>query len=354
MFGPHHYVPVLKVKQGEKAALLAVASSLQQRITPLLEIVKRKPDKAPTVEKHLDTAFKRLGASVQDYPRCFLDARAITPDGPSAAAQAFQRASSEGIAYVPVTGVTRLVDVEAALAHRDRGLALRLTREEFESGELNDKLGEFIDAHNLVPEETDLVVDLGSVDDLVPAGVEALAAGFLAEVPNQERWRTLTMSACAFPLGMGGVERHSHALVERADWVAWRDGLHGCRQSVARLPSYSDGCIQHPRGVEDFDFRTMQVSASIRYAASDAWLLIKGESTRIAPPGEQFPQLATRLVYGTYRERFSGEDHCEGCRGMKAAADGRPRLGSAAVWRRLGTIHHITSVVEALAGLPWP
>ena len=98
----------------------------------------------------------------------------------------------------------------------------------------------------------------------------------------------------------------------------------------------------------------MSVSATIRYAVADAWLLIKGQSIRIVLPSEQFPQLATRLVYGTYRDSYSGEDHCEGCRGMKAAADGQPNLGSAGAWRRLGTIHHITSVVEGLCRLPWP
>ena len=39
---------------------------------------------------------------------------------------------------------------------------------------------------------------------------------------------------------------------------------------------------------------------------------------------------------------------------MKAAADDAAGLGSAEVWRRLGTIHHITTVVEELGALPWP
>jgi len=45
-FGPHHYVPVLKVKRGEKAALQSISANDQARIAPLLEIVERKPDKA--------------------------------------------------------------------------------------------------------------------------------------------------------------------------------------------------------------------------------------------------------------------------------------------------------------------
>lgn len=106
-------------------------------------------------------------------------------------------------------------------------------------------------------------------------------------------------------------------------------------------------------GVEGFDPRIMQVSASIRYTLPERWLLIKGESTRLTPPSMQFPRLATQLVYGHLQRHFAGAEHCAGCTAMKAAADGESGLGSAEVWRRLGTIHHITRVMQDLAVLPW-
>ena len=124
---------------------------------------------------------------------------------------------------------------------------------------------------------------------------------------------------------------------------------------LERLPTFSDCAIQHPTGVEGFDFRYMQVSASIRYASTDDWLLLKGESTRFNPAINQFPQLATRLVYGQLQRDFAGAQHCEGCQMAKDSADGRRGLGSAEVWRKIGTIHHITTVVQDdLASLPWP
>ena len=350
-FGPRHYIPILKIKRGEKKALQAIEDPIRQRITPLLEIVERT-DKA--LDEHLKTAFKDLADSVRPYSRCFLDAREIAPDGPAAAAEVFQQASSAGIAFTPVTGITRSADVAAALSHRTQGVALRLTRDEFEAGHITGSLGSFMSQHGLAPEEADLIVDLGAVDDLVVDGVSALTDAFLAEVPDHTRWRTFTVSACAFPRSMGGVGQHSHDLVERAEWIAWRDNLHSRRQSLRRLPTFSDCAIQHPLGVERFDFRTMQVSAAVRYAEEDAWLLIKGESTRRKPPSEQFPILATQLVYGHLRSHFAGATHCDGCAGMKAAADGAPKRGSAEAWRRLGTIHHITTAVLALESLPWP
>ena len=87
-FGPDPYVPILKVKRAEKAALGQLSPVLRPRITPLLEIVERKEKQ---IEEHLETAFKNLAENVKGYPRCFLDARESEPDGPAAAVAVFGR-----------------------------------------------------------------------------------------------------------------------------------------------------------------------------------------------------------------------------------------------------------------------
>lgn len=351
-FGANHYVPILKAKQGEKAALSRVAGGLVSRITPLLEIVERQDGKG--IDAHIQTAFKGLAQAVSAYPRCFIDTREIATDGATAARAVFARAKADGIVFTPVTGVTRSVDITPALDHRDHGLALRLTRQEFEAGSLSSAIPAFLSTHNLSAAEVDLIVDLGPVEEMVVDGIAALTMAFMADVPDHLTWRTFTVSASAFPVSMGGVERHSHDLVERADWIAWRDHLHAARHALTRLPTFSDYGIQHPLGVEGFDFRFMQVSAAIRYTKAGHWLLVKGESTRSVAPSSQFPALATRLVYGHLQQHFAGTGHCRGCLSMKAAADGVGGLGSAGVWRQLGTIHHLSTVMDGLQSLAWP
>lgn len=178
--------------------------------------------------------------------------------------------------------------------------------------------------------------------------------GFLAEVPEPTRWRTLTLSGCAFPKSMGEVPRLGAMPFGRLEWAAWRDCLFSNRRHLRRLPTFSDCAIQHSSGVEGFDPRTMRPSAAVRYALGDDWLLIKGVSTKARPAKEQFPDLANRLVYGDLRDHFAGEHHCHGCAEIKRAADGGLRLGSPGVWRFIGTVHHLTLAVQALSALPWP
>jgi len=353
IFGPQHYVPVLKLKEGEKAALRSINDSLRARMTPFLEVVVRNPEKAPTLAGHINTAFKGLARSVEPYDRCFLDTRELADDDADAASRIFARAADEGITFTPVTGISRVADVDAAMKHAKAGVALRLTREEFEAGGLRGHLDRFLRMHSLKPENIDLFLDVGAVDDMISHGIAALATAFLAEVLDHKRWRTFTLSGCAFP-GVVPVERNSHAKVDRAEWLAWRDGIYARRDSVTRVPTFSDTAIQHPRGVEGFVFGVMDVSAVIRYTRPESWLLIKGEGTQKTPLKAQYPGLAKQLVHGHLKGEFAASNHCIGCAGVSAAARKAPGLGAPGVWRRLGTIHHITMVIEGLRALSWP
>ena len=351
IFGANHYVPVLKTKRGEKRALQLIEPSLHAQITPLLEVVEIVENKS--LEEHLKTTFDGLAESVQPYPRCFLDPRELRELGAVAYDAVFSCARQRGMRFTPVTGMSRGPHVSLAIQYGWNGAALRLTREDLEGGALRPQVTDFMRDNSLKLAETDLILDLGAIGDFVPEGAARLSEAFLNEVPNIREWRTLTLSGCAFPLSMRGVETGSSAVCERSEWLSWKY-LCGMGPGLARLPTFSDCAIQRPEGVEGFDFRLMDVSAVVRYSLIEDWLLIKGQSTRRVPAKHQFPDLATRLVYGHLRRFFFGANHCSGCKQAKDAADGAPGFGSAEVWRRLGTVHHITTVIEALSHLPLP
>lgn len=350
------YVPVLKLKPGEKQALRRLPASVASSVVPLFEIIVRagKPDEEPpTIEEHLDKALNDLADAVGGVPYFFLDCREIAGDGPDAAQQAFQRAAHPSTLFpkpfVPVTSVTRTVDVAAALSHAKHGLALRISKEEFEAGILNSAIPTFLKAHGLQASNTDLIIDLGAVDHMVGPGVEALSQAFLADIPHPTSWRSLIVSACDFPSSLGDIDANSHERVARTAWACWRDDLYSKRTKVSRLPTFSDCGIQHRDGVEGVDFTKIKPSAAIRYAETEAWFLTKGVNIR-DNGGGQFRDLAQVVIDQTGAQA----SHCGGCHGLHEAAENADGYGALQKWRELGTLHHITLTVENLAALPWP
>ena len=352
-FGIHHYVPVLKVKLGEKQALADLAPSMRQHVTPLLEVVERNSE--TPLETHLHTAFTKLRPAVAGLERYFIDTREIAADGPIASGSVYGRCLEQGVAFTPVTGLTRPGDVATGLRAKGRnGIALRVARSEFEQQDVPTEVTAFLKSHRLSPDETDFILDLGAVDDMVEDGVAEMARAFLHQVPEPRSWRTLSLIGCAFPLSMKLVARDSHAHTARMEWNAWRDSVYLHASEFARVPTFGDCVIQHTKGVEGFNPKTMQGSAAIRYALGNEWLLLKGRGTRKASTKIQMPKLARELVAGGLRVHFRGPDHCAGCRRIQEAAGGAPGAGSLMTWRRIGTVHHITTTVEAIQRLHAP
>ncbi len=350
----NQYFPILKVKRGEKTALESIAPSLHNRITPLLEFVECSVEQSPSA--HLTNAFRDLVNCTKYYQRCFIDTRELSTlsRADNIAATVFTRAEQMGIAFVPVTSVSRSHDVEPAIRFKDRGIALRLSQAELENGNLNRDIIRFVDKHTLAPESIDLIMDLGAVDTMIVDGICAMSESFLSAVPYHSKWRTFVLSACSFPKKLSAVKRDSSGNFERSEWLSWRDNFYRNRHSLTRLPLFSDCAIQHPSGVEGFDFRIHPVSAAIRYAQEESWLIIRGVSTKTPSKSakEQFPRLADRLYSGSLKDLYLGSDHCEGCASIKKASIGHKGFGSPEIWRRIGTIHHLTTVLQQLSSLP--
>ena len=352
-FGLNHYVPALKLKAGEKDALAILSSTIKQRITPILQVVERVGPKP--IDKHIETAFKKILPAVTGLSRFFIDPMEIASAGPPAAKSVFAECAKLGVPFTPVAAPSRPSNLTLAAiqAPGRSGLAVRVTRADFESGALAAFPG-YLAAHSISAVETDLIVDLGPVEDMIADGIAALAEAFISSVPHIAQWRTLTLLASAFPMSMRHVDKDSHDYVERAEWQAWRNNLRKAGPSLPRPPTFGDWGIQHPVGVENFDPVKMQGSAAIRYATGVNWLLIKGRGTRKLSPGKQMPGLAAQLTTGALKKSFAGRSHCAACALIVAAANGAPSLAGLTKWRQIGTAHHITTTVEAIQNLPSP
>ena len=353
MFETVRYVPVLKCKRGEKKALEQLAVEVKASILPFLEIVEMK--EGTHLRDHIKTSFHSLDLALPPGFEFFLDPMEVSRVHPEAAASIFNTAARADLTFIPVTGINRTSEEKAAAMRFGvpRGVCLRIGRKELEQGRVSAGLSAFAKEGGADLSRSDLFLDMGPIENLVVPGVVAMARAFISSVPEIRAWRRVILSGSAFPRSMGILGPNEYDHVARTEWVAWRDEILGGALQGDRVPTFSDCGIQHPLGVEGFDPRLMAVSAVVRYAEGDSWLLVKGRSTRKVRPGLQFPRLARLLSSGGRLEsHYAGPSHCHGCNDIEACAQGQPHLGSAEVWRRIGTVHHITTVVEQLAEIP--
>lgn len=353
MFGPDHYVPILKCKQGELRALGQLAS--KQKLTPLLEvdeIPRDLDDGSPQrdIERHAEIAIDGITSGWGTANVFFLDvanvAQHTAANGVDGASYFLSEASTAGLIFIPVVGVNRLSpELAACFGYTANGLCIRIARGDVFNVQFQNQLNRLVAASNVPVDRIDLVVDLGSLVDVDLAQVTPQAIFVLNQIPNVATWRTLSIVGSAFPASMGVLHSNSHTTLPRTEWQNWLALRAG---TCARIPTFGDYGVQHPIVMEGFDPRYMAQSAAIRYTHRDTWLLVKGQSTKLLPGGVQYQSLASIL---TRRPEFYGSQHCNGCSDIAACAVSSAGNASASAWRRIGTTHHLELVLQQVAAV---
>jgi hypothetical protein len=356
-FTARHYVPILTWKQAEQAALQATPPQSKSKLTPVLQLVPIPLDlddgtPTRTPNEHIDPAINRIAPAWGTATEFFLDPGDVALEqltsGIDGALHAYQLAAGLQLKFVPVTGIYRAAtDQAAALAHRQRGICLRLMTDDLNRTTVIQDLTAFLAAHHLVPGDVDLLVDLESVAAMPSFALTSTTTALLQQLPTIAAWRTVTVAGCSFP-DLTGV--HGQQLFDRKEWLSWA-GLYANRAAMARMPTFGDYAIQSPEPLEGYDPRFMPMTPAIRYTVNSHWLVIRGHSSKTHGLAAQFPQLANQLLASGH---FLGAGHCPGCADANACATGHAGYGAPAVWRRIGTAHHLVLVSSQVAALPWP
>lgn len=362
VFDHRHYVPILRWKRAERCALKNLRLEDRARMTPLVEVTPGAVAANGTsggtsdgsgLRKAADEILKSWGDG-----KLFLDLGLIDPGvrlsgGVHPVIAVFEAGRSFFPSFVPVITLDSdraYQEAVGAVVAQDRlGVCLRLRDSELWRPGLPDEILRLLSRLALEYESVDLLIDFG-VADRPPNLAEACDL-----VPVLSRWRTFTAVGGAFPKNLSDLEpRDQHVLVRR-DWLAWRDQV--AVRSLPRLPSFGDYAIQHP--VYDppvYDGGPPNVSASIRYAAEDHWVIMRGEGIRNddGPGAEQWPAQAMLL---RERPEFSGKDFSDGDRYIEDMADnmangGLPNNGNPTTWLQAGLNRHLTLTARQLASLP--
>ena len=375
-FDHKHYVPILKGKQGEFAALANITSKEQiARFTPLIEIppipLTYYPGQehgvtAKTIDEHIVGCAANFADAVKHLPSVFVDGIYVESeddlqDSSSPIDAVFAVLREKGIPFVPVIGLDRVEDyadsVSIAMSQDGRGCCLRLFEADMDaiSTTLAAQISGLIKAISVEPNQVDLLIDYGPKvpqKGALPLLINAL--------PFLDSWRTVTLASSSFPPDMGEVARNSVKQMEREEWTAWNSVR--VNPTVKRIPAYGDYGINHPV-LTEYNPLTMSMSPNIRYTDLSEYVIAKGQAqprkkwaegdpakekirAQLAP-SVQYPKLAATIkAHAAWKGKpFSwGDAFIDKC--------SHKECGNATVWRAVGMNHHIALAVQQIASLP--
>lgn len=367
MFDHRHYVPILRWKPAEQGALKDLRPEDRARITPLVEITpgavaaNGASGGQSRLRKVADEVLKSWGDNKLFLDPGLIDPGVRLPGGVhpvtalfDAARGFFPSLMSSSPSLTPVIALDSdrayREAVGTAVAQDGMGVCLRLRDSELWRPGLQDEIARLLDRLALEYEAVDLLIDFGVVANGPPNLPEACDL-----LPALARWRTFTVVGGAFPKNLLGLAPRDQHTLPRRDWWAWRGQV--AAGALPRLPSFGDYAIQHP--VYDppvYEDGPPNISASIRYAAEEHWVIMRGEGIRNddGPGPAQWPAQAMLL---RERPEFSGRDFSAGDRYIEDMADnmangGPPKNGSPTTWLRARLNRHLTLTARQVASLP--
>jgi hypothetical protein len=348
MFDYKHYVPVLKGKRAEFPSLGSLKS--KAAITPIIEAV---PSSWKEISKRMSESAEWPNESPYFMDMIFID----DPDDTSEATEShpvrryFSEAAARNQFAIPVTGLARSPGYQSAVQQvvsaQQRGMAIRLTADDFEDADaLDETIEAIIGFFGQGLGEIDLFLDHGSVASLAASAVAQMYRANIELIPYIDDWRTITVISSAFPLSLGLLERDQWNPAKRNDWRGWLRLVTGSRPPH-RIPAYGDYAIAHPDLPPE---GRATILAQLRYATPDSWLIWKGGNVfKHADGYNQFFSICADLIE---RDEYRGADFSWGDAEIygKATTGGSP--GNAESWRRIGTNHHLETVLDQIASLP--
>jgi hypothetical protein len=354
------YVPVLKGKEGEFAALEALSPDIRRQVLPLIEVPPIPYDyvnerAAKSLEDHVAGVAQRLQRCWQNSP-LYLDLPWFEEDerlsdGRVALEAVLHDCVDRNVEAVPVVSRSSSINYISAASRyansRPSPVCIRLLVEDFEEEvDLDQEVERILKVLRVVePPSIDLVIDLEDLGSEASRAV-LVARSIFSVIPRKNDWRRIILVAASFPEDLSDLDASMVSQLPRHEWELWKT----LQRRPTRLPRpnviFGDYAISHPLPRE-LDPRTMRMSASIRYTTRDEWLVAKGRNVR-QYGFDQYFALSKALVE---RPEFSGRTFSWGDSFIADCADQLMGPGNATTWRKVGTNHHITLVTRELANL---
>lgn len=359
MFNENHYVPIVRWKRGEQSALFELDSKIKDLMSPLIEIPPIDWDfenecAKKTIDEHLKNFALQLKTNWNHPNSIFIDAVQICLDddevmsnGDHPLEYIFDILSNENISAIPVISKERGYNYQNAVKKINSiyktGFAIRLHNDDFD--DINSTLSSIFIQFPSKLNEIDLILDYKYIDPKDPIGrMTNFISGSLLSLPNIKKWRTLTLAATSFPENLSEFPSGEDGAIPRVEWLIYQQLL---KSNLPRIPTFGDYIISNPE-YSRIDPRFIKMSANIRYTTDNEYLIFRGYSVTNPKYGKwaQSHGLCQRVVA---HSKYSGQHYSYGDNYIFDCANGTASTGNAETWRKIGTNHHLTFVVNELS-----
>lgn len=220
----YRYIPVLRMKQGEKAALQKLSRNGREMVVPLFMCAPEQYVGKKSTRHRATVAPPQL--VVDEIKQCwghaplYIDASFISPSAgeghPMADIAELGRIS--GLQLIPATRLNAHPVYQAAVSAMSdtdgRGVALRIDLQEMTTA------AAWASDWKPTLAKTDLITDLGDNVQSVAALGAALDPAF-SRLHGAGKWRSVAIAGTSLPSNFGGYQAGAHKL-DRVEFLLWR------------------------------------------------------------------------------------------------------------------------------------
>lgn len=347
------YMPILKWKRGEQAALDKLTASEWDGVVPLLELcsIPAAPDTtslSAALPSYVKDVADRILKSVPEEQSIAIDTRYVST--------AYNAQLNLMIAIlsrlcklinhpiIPVLKAEHVGLLSGLTAPRLETLqsfdeiVLRVVTGQFESAQIDPALTEL--NKFIKRKQAHLLIDQFAIVDKQPADCFNSLKPYLAAAAATA-CASVTVAGGSFPVNLMG-RKAGVTDLPRVEWKVW-----GQIQAVREYEHFrfADYTVSNPNPMDDeVDPTKVNPSISLRYASDEFWRLYKGTGFKGAPAGvlKSLSKLLTAdAIYGGPGYSFGDTKYTD-------YANGGTTNGIPWTWRRDATNRHIVHTTKQL------
>ncbi len=361
------YVPALKWKAGEQAALANLKSRVTSRITPLIELLPTEPPRQSRDERlqgeprreagPLDVKIKsdiRKLATVWNDKECYLDPRLSVHRGNNCALAtlAFDLARSAKLRAIPVITLKDapfcLGEIQAIHNQDQRGVAIRVPIAR-PHGKYRLAVSDLRAIADMFPQQADVIIDAMDMPAVRRhAWMVAQLASAVREIRETCHPRNLIVLGGSMPVYLSRLGT-GRLVIERIEWTLY----NAFRGIINPMYIYGDYVVDAPR----YSPGGQAGAPNIRYTANGQYVVY-----RDIPEPVQVGEITYSKEYRLHAMSadlkndavWRDVSYSAGEEFIDAVAKFQESPATGWHWRAAGTSTHITYLVEQLANLASP